>query len=177
MHRVTLRRAEGTEPEWQWWYRHRRGDVTERDLIVESRELELPTGLSGVTKPDLVDLVGRYDLRHARWLGQYLLRRLLDGRLSEHTAGREVYDFRRRRWAAKLMPKNLLGALWLQIACAVEGESQGWRPCKRAGCPHWIGPDRNQRREFCSTKCRVLEHYHAQKRRQSAQVPRQRASR
>lgn len=147
----------GGAPEgWQWHYQCRRGGLIEKDAVVGSQELS----------PSLRDEVAGYDLRHVRhvrWLADYLLRRLLDERLRQHTAGREVYDVARRRWTAKLMPKNLLGALWLQLAHTVEGNASGWRPCGRAGCAEWIGPDSRSGKEYHSDSCRVLAHYHRQR--------------
>lgn len=50
----------------------------------------------------------------------------------------------------RVVPHNLLGALWLQLALAIDGERQ-YRRCLQ--CGQWFEVERSDRR-FCSNTCR-----------------------
>ncbi len=57
--------------------------------------------------------------------------------------------------AATLMPKGLIGALWLQAALAITGKAD-YRQC--TDCPTWFALSPEQGRpdkRFCSDACRM----------------------
>lgn len=81
---------------------------------------------------------------------------LSNERLGEHTAPRLLYSPKKQRPLVFLMPRNLLGALWLQFAKAVEG-NKVYHRCQGPGCGQWyeVDPDKNRTSKlFCSTACR-----------------------
>jgi hypothetical protein len=107
------------------------------------------------TSPGLSRLVRRGD-----WiqLARFLVQKLVDERLRAHVAYRMVYHADTEQMRAHPIPRNLLGALWFQLARTVEG-LLGYQPCKRPGCPEWFEARRGRGkfpRQCCSTSCRVM---------------------
>jgi len=88
------------------------------------------------------------------WMAWFEVQEAINRRLTTHVAHRMTYspDCSRPR-LLRLIPKNLLGALWLQFARAVDGGKE-YRICSY--CPLWIEPSENGRvtRRYCSTRCR-----------------------
>jgi hypothetical protein len=69
-------------------------------------------------------------------------------------------DTRMNAFRLFLVPGSLIGAIWLQLAAAVDGKKE-FRRCQ--GCEKWIGisPDHSRRnRKFCSDSCRTRWHRH-----------------
>jgi len=90
---------------------------------------------------------------------QAKLKLLLDvnARLEKHCAPRMVYFEEIDDLSAVLAPKDLLGALWLQLAMAVS-EKTPFRRCPAPGCGKWfvVKPDRARSDKlFCSGACRA----------------------
>jgi hypothetical protein len=79
-------------------------------------------------------------------------------RLKDHTAARLLYDRDMGRSVLRVVPIDLMGALWLQVGWAVAGKAT-YRECARPRCGVWfeIHPERGERtsRRFCSETCRV----------------------
>jgi hypothetical protein len=105
-----------------------------------------------VIGPDLAGFVKPHDVRRPTLL---FVQKMINTRLWEHTAPRLLYDPKRDRLGVYLVPKNLLGALWLQFARAVDA-NKDYRRCG-GGCGRWmeISLDAHRtHRRFCSDACR-----------------------
>lgn len=90
---------------------------------------------------------------------QTKLKLLLDvnARLEKHCSPRMVYFEEIDDLSLVMAPKNLLGALWLQLARAVD-EKTTFRRCPAPGCGQWfvVKPDRARSDKlFCSGACRA----------------------
>lgn len=85
-------------------------------------------------------------LRNARLALQVLVNKHLD----EHASPRLLLDSATDRHVVELVPRTLLGALWVQMAQAVESEAQ---PSRCAHCRRWNPPGRTDRLT-CSGACR-----------------------
>ena len=90
-------------------------------------------------------------LRAARVLVQFVA----NEELNTHTSARVLMDEETGRQGLYVNPKNLLGAMWVQFAEAIDKRRLNKR-C--AICKEWIaitpGTSRSSR-EFCSSRCRV----------------------
>jgi hypothetical protein len=90
-----------------------------------------------------------------------LIQRLADARLREHIETRLRFRGNLPRLNVSLLPRTLLGALWLQFAVAVDGLKR-FNRCSRCGAPFEVSraPRTGKRRDaqFCSARCRV-NHY------------------
>ena len=84
-----------------------------------------------------------------------------DAYLQEHVAARFIFSGDDPRLRVFLEPKNLLGALWLQFAAAVDG-LKNFAKCPQCGTPFEKSrdPSTGKRTDarFCSPRCRV-NHY------------------
>jgi len=91
----------------------------------------------------------------------------VNDRLDKYPRSRIFYEkpltARDAQFSIRSMPRNLLGALWVQIAEVLSG----WylpKKCPGPGCPKWIEISRDEkigrtkRSAFCSDVCRVLTH-------------------
>jgi hypothetical protein len=109
-----------------------------------------------VIGPDLAGFVKPHDVRRPTLL---FVQKMINTRLWEHTAPRLVYDPRRDGLGVYVVPKNLLGALWLQFARAVDA-NKDYRRCG-GGCGQWmeisLDAHRSHKR-FCSDACRNKAH-------------------
>ena len=89
------------------------------------------------------------------------IQRDADARLREHVAARLVFSGDNPRLRVCLMPQNLLGALWLQVATSVD-VLKSFLKCAQCGAPFEISraPRTGKRTDarFCSARCRV-NHY------------------
>ena len=86
-----------------------------------------------------------------RWINKHLR-----GRVSPQL----LWHLEQSRYVIRVVPRNLLGAMWLQFSRAIAGEV-GYRPCKV--CSRWltISTDKfgfRTDREFCSAACRQKDH-------------------
>jgi hypothetical protein len=76
-------------------------------------------------------------------------------RLKEHTAARLLFDPDSDQERVHVLPRNLLGALWLQLARAVEGDKE-YRRCEE--CQRWfeVSPEgMRPESKYCGTACRM----------------------
>jgi hypothetical protein len=105
-----------------------------------------------VIGPDLAGFVRPNNVRRPTLL---FVQRMINTRLRDHAAPRLLYDSDQDRLGLHLVPENLLGALWLQFARAVDG-NKDYRRCG-GGCGRWmeISLDAHRtHRRFCSDACR-----------------------
>ena len=84
------------------------------------------------------------------------LQHQIDSTLTQHRVwpsfGR---DFKRRKWLLRFAPRNLIGALWLQLAESIAGDKQ-WEGCP--GCGQWLevkAAAHRADRRYCSEACRA----------------------
>lgn len=89
------------------------------------------------------------------------IQRRADARLSDHVATRLRFAGNHPRLRICLTPLNLLGAIWLQFAAAVD-VLKTFQKCAQCGAPFEISRDpRTGKRtdaRFCSTRCRVNQY-------------------
>jgi hypothetical protein len=87
-----------------------------------------------------------------------VVQRLADDRLRERIETRLRFSGSSPRLNVSLGPTNLIGALWLQFAAAVDG-LKSFNRCSRCGAPFEVSRDpRTGKRHdarFCSSRCRV----------------------
>ncbi len=87
--------------------------------------------------------------------GQFLVQQHINRRLEKYAAPRLLYSPESDQLELRLMPTNLLGALWLQFARAVEA-SKTYRRCRV--CKQWFEVSVEGKRRhstYCSDRCRV----------------------
>ena len=90
-----------------------------------------------------------------RRAGQFFVQQQINRRLEKHAAPRLLFDPESDQLELRLMPTNLLGALWLQFARAVEA-SKAYRRCPV--CTQWFEVSVEGKRRhstYCSNRCRV----------------------
>jgi Putative ATPase subunit of terminase (gpP-like) len=141
--------------------RHRDAPWFEQHVRVESRSSEeiwvsyLEEGVlyhREVIGPDLAGFVKPHDVRRPTLL---VVQKMINTRLWEQTAPRLLYDPERDGLGVYLVPKNLLGALWLQFARAIDG-NKDYRRCG-GRCGQWMAISLDAHRthkRFCSDACR-----------------------
>jgi hypothetical protein len=87
-----------------------------------------------------------------------LVQRLADDRPRDHIETRLRFRASSPRLNVSLVPTNLIGALWLQFAAAVDG-LKNFNQCSQCGAPFEVSRDpRTGKRSdawFCSSRCRV----------------------
>jgi hypothetical protein len=90
-----------------------------------------------------------------------MIQRIADSRLQEHVETRLLFQGNLPRLGISLMPRNLLGALWLQFSAAV-GALKTFNKCQQCAAPFELSrdPHTGKRRDaqFCSARCRVGHH-------------------
>jgi hypothetical protein len=83
---------------------------------------------------------------------QYMVNEKLDGNVS----ARLLWNSSRNRLSLYQVPRDLISALWLQFARAIEGDRQ-YQQCEE--CRNWFeisSPDGGRKdKRFCSTACRA----------------------
>ena len=124
----------------EWTY-ERSGDGAFYSKQIDRSDLALP--------PDDVQLAARICLQ--RWINQ---------NLDKYAALQMLWDVPTNKHVFRLMPKILLGAIWLQFARVVVGHVT-YRPCKVCGKLLTISPEKNGfrvDREFCGAVCRQRDH-------------------
>jgi hypothetical protein len=87
-----------------------------------------------------------------------VVRMLADARISKHIETRLRFRAKSSRLNISLVPTNLIGALWLQFAVAVDG-LKSFNQCAHCGASFEVSRDpRTGKRSdalFCSSRCRV----------------------
>ncbi|HNX48692.1 MAG TPA: hypothetical protein PKL08_00895 [Thermoanaerobaculaceae bacterium] len=97
------------------------------------------------------------------------LRVVLANQVNTHLLGRVTYHFDPYSPARfSLEPDSLLSALWLLFASEMGGRDAAERTCARThpapGCPNVFTPAKPWQ-QFCTERCRQIQHYHDGKRR------------
>ena len=86
---------------------------------------------------------------------RYVAAGIVNRGLEERATPGLVTDSATLRQHLALVPRDLLGALWLQFANAIEAEPE-YRKCEHCGTWFEVGPGAASRaRRFCSNRCRV----------------------
>ncbi len=88
----------------------------------------------------------------------YLVQRWVNRHLEGNVSPLMLWDKHRLRLQLYVVPHNLLGALWLQLARAIEGDKM-YRQC--GACMKWfeLSPDTARtNRKFCSNACRSRDY-------------------
>lgn len=117
--------------------------MQEAVALFEGLDSELIAGRRDETKAELADLI--------------------NAGLARHGVNPEVVPSRvpRQKGYLSHRVRDLAGAMWLQIAVAVDGDRQ------YAVCPvclkRYDATDATDRREFCGDKCRAKAHYRRRK--------------
>lgn len=92
-----------------------------------------------------------------RWLGRDELRRVqrtVNARLSAETGAQLLWVADDGCLALRVRPRSLLGALWLQLAQAIDGNAR-YRSCRVCSAWFELHPDRARSdRAYCSNGCR-----------------------
>jgi hypothetical protein len=123
----------------RWLYEDK--DESGYGMVIQSRDWPLPSD----------DEVPAARLCLQRWINAHL---------STHSAPQLQWDLELKKHAFRFIPKNLLGALWLQFARVVVGDER-YRPCKVCGTTLTISTEEHgyrSNREFCSDVCRQRDH-------------------
>ncbi len=82
------------------------------------------------------------------------VQRTINARLSAETGARMLWDREEGRLRLHLRPASLLGALWLQLARAIDGNAD-YRRCRVCAAWFELHPDRARtNRAYCSDACR-----------------------
>jgi hypothetical protein len=89
-----------------------------------------------------------------------LIQRWINASLLKHASPLLLWNPDSGKQVIRIVPKNLLGAMWLQFARAMAGEAS-YRQCK--ACGKWLTISTqdhgyNTNREFCSAACRQKDH-------------------
>jgi hypothetical protein len=90
-----------------------------------------------------------------------LVQRWVNSALEGHVTPNLLYDPKPGKPVLQIVPENLLSAMWLQFARAIEGDKE-YRACKE--CGKWIElshrqvDGRTKRREFCSDACKSKDY-------------------
>jgi hypothetical protein len=87
----------------------------------------------------------------------FLVQRWINEHLAEHVSPHLLYDLALGAQVLNVVPHDLAGAMWLQLARAIAGNKE-YVACKE--CGRWIevshrqADRRTKRREFCSDACK-----------------------
>ena len=131
----------------------REGDIntSERDDIAEDDD---PGYDPGRKASDFIyGNVGQQD--EVFQIGMSNLRRLINVKLASGVSPKLHWERNRSRLGIYLTPQDLLAAMWLQMALAVDGD-KNYRQCPE--CQNWFEVSPSTARSdkvFCSTACRV----------------------
>jgi hypothetical protein len=91
----------------------------------------------------------------------FLLQGWVNNHLKDHVAPRLLYHLDQRKEVLRIVPHNLLGAMWLQLAEAIDGRKK-YRTCKECGTWFEISAKqsdhRTARRVFCSDHCKSRDY-------------------
>jgi hypothetical protein len=138
------------------------------DLLTAGKRQALADFQAKANSQELLLAAGRSSHLHdadPAMLALSAIQRIADSRLQEHVATRLLFQGNPPRPGISLMPRNLLGALWLQFSAAV-GALKAFNRCRQCGAPFELSrdPQTGKRRDarFCSARCRV-GHYRGRK--------------
>jgi hypothetical protein len=97
-----------------------------------------------------------FDSHEALTPAAFCVQRWINQRLEKFVSPQLLYDVQRASRVVRVIPRTLLGAMWLQFAWSVDG-ARSHKPCKE--CGRWFEistEDTGKRinREFCSDPCK-----------------------
>jgi hypothetical protein len=144
----------------------------------ESITASWPAGVEVVvfraTEPDIYERLRDKPTEIAR----HYLRTQINLKLLEHpSTGRLLEERSRGELALFIVPSSLIAAIWLQFACAIDGNRK-YRPCKN--CKKWFelgGRGRRADAEACSDSCRAAFAYKEKQKAKEKQKPTRRRKR
>jgi endogenous inhibitor of DNA gyrase (YacG/DUF329 family) len=90
----------------------------------------------------------------------FLVQRWINEKLEKNASPRLLFNPDLGTQVVNIVPHNLLGAMWLQLAEAIAGNKQH-RPCKECGKWMEISTEedgRSARRLFCSDACKSRDY-------------------
>lgn len=103
--------------------------------------------------PELLDSFRQGDVVQPGW---YQLQHSINERMKESVRPRLLWDAHRPGLSLYHVPKDLISAIWLQLARAVEGDKT-YNQCQQ--CRNWFevnSPDGSRSdKKFCTTACRA----------------------
>jgi hypothetical protein len=103
--------------------------------------------------PDLLESFRQGDVVQPAW---YQLQHSINERMKDSVRPRLLWDARRTQLSLYHVPKDLISAIWLQLARAVEG-NKAYNQCQQ--CRNWFevnSPDGSRSdKKFCTTACRA----------------------
>jgi len=120
-----------------------------RALPPEGRFQQMVEPVQDLIRPD--DVVTAARILIQRWINQHL-----EGNVSP----RLLYHTDLDQQVLRFVPKNLLGALWLQLAQAIDANKE-YRACRECGKWYEVsleGDGRTKRRQFCSDPCKSKDY-------------------
>ena len=85
------------------------------------------------------------------------MQRVINERLKRSVAPQIVWDVTDKALILRFMPRSLRGALWLQLAQAIDGKKE-YRQCKESRCQAWfeLAPQvARTDKQFCSNACKT----------------------
>ena len=98
-------------------------------------------------------------IRPAMWA----LQAEINGRLENYASKPNLrWDSRVQHMTVRIVPENLISAIWLQIALAIEGDKD-YRQCSQ--CQRWfeVGGDLREDAKYCQSSCRSKAYRDRQK--------------
>lgn len=106
------------------------------------------------------------------WPATVYVQWLINEHLVDRVSPRLLRDLKARRLGLYFVPRTLLGAMWLQLARAVDGNKE-YRRCQRDGCEKLFevsldGTGSRADRRYCLGACRAWVYRHRKKTRQLA---------
>jgi hypothetical protein len=124
---------------------------------VATREATTAPGRFSQTIDPVLDLFTPGDVLMP---ASFLLQRWINEHLREHTAPQLLYELKTGKRVLRIVPVNLLGAMWFQFAQAVDSHRE-YRTCKE--CGKWFeigtkGYGKNINRVFCTDKCKSKDY-------------------
>ncbi len=107
------------------------------------------------TNPALLETLPVGDLIRPAW---YQLQHILNNKLDGHVSARLLWNTSHTRLSLYQVPKDLISALWLQLARAIDGDRK-YLQCEE--CRNWFevsSPDGGRKdKRYCSTACRARD--------------------
>jgi hypothetical protein len=142
----------------------RTGEGQTRRVIFSRKDehgitIQFSADLRGVELAPLVRNISLQNREHVVRLVKLLLQRVINDQLEQERGAslRCVFDPEHERLALHVVPKSLLGALWVQFGRAVEMNVE-YRRCQQ--CEGWFEVSSLGKRQsaiFCSDRCKVAE--------------------
>jgi hypothetical protein len=121
------------------------------------RDVPAPGSVSSAIEP-VVGLTE--DTKIALMPATLLVQRWVNENLRDNSSPALVYHLKPGKQMLQIVPKNLLGAMWFQLAQAIAG-NKNYRTCRDCGRWFEISGDtdgRTERRQFCDDACKSRDY-------------------